>query len=90
MYIKLSTLTLQRAIERAKAYHPKVSFAKEQNGISFYFVQSETKACTSYLVQLTKIGQNKLGKCDCQARVECKHIPAACSLHIARKSQQTQ
>ena len=67
--------SLRRAIERAKAIHPKVTYIAERR----YKVFSPRSSKT-YFVRFEKQGPHKVGYCDCQAGINdmaCYHIAAA-------------
>lgn len=57
--------------------------------VSCYDVQNKTKN-TAYNVELFlhPTTGRKVGRCDCLARVVCKHLLRAILLHIARKRAQ--
>jgi len=61
--------------------------ASQERGceVSCYDVDNTTKR-TAYKVELwLDVNRRKVGRCDCLARVVCKHILRAVLLHIARK-----
>ena len=101
-YLTLSTQALRLAIERCTSYRPHVAYlGNDANGASAYAVQSESGkgGHRSFTVKLLKNSMGaKLGHCDCPnftlgTRVShthgyCKHIAAACALHVARKQAQ--
>ena len=79
----LETTEIAKAIENAKALHPKVSM------VSFgeYHVTGSTDA--AYTVRCWRDRSGKHIDCTCKTRdgVACKHGMAAASLHIALAAQ---
>lgn len=78
--ITITRESMKRAIERAKAIHPKVTFVSDRQ----YRVFSP-RSNRTYFVRLEKRGSEKIGYCDCQAglnHMACFHIAAALPLHI--------
>lgn len=80
--IKLETKSMSKAIERAKAVHPKVRVISAADRV--YAVTG--RAGNNYTVRFAVAGGHKLGSCDCPARGMCYHIAAAASVNIAVQS----
>jgi hypothetical protein len=62
----------------------KLASAERGCEVSCYDVDNKTKQ-TAYRVELFVMNGRKFGRCDCLARVVCKHILRAILLHVARK-----
>jgi hypothetical protein len=75
----LETAEISRAIENAKALHPKVRMIR----FGEYSVTGSTG--NSYTVRCYRNGGRKVVECGCRTRdgIACKHGMAAVSLHIA-------
>jgi hypothetical protein len=81
--IKLESHTMQSAIARAKAAHPRVKYAGERT----YTVISSNG--NNYTVRFAVANGNRLGECDCEAGKRskvCYHLAAAAALNIAVQS----
>ncbi|MGI8997632.1 MAG: hypothetical protein ACR2GW_13290 [Pyrinomonadaceae bacterium] len=79
----LETTNISKAIENAKALHPKVRM------VSFGEYQVSGSTGNAYTVLCYRAGGKKIVDCNCQTRdsVACKHGVAAVSLHIALAAQ---
>lgn len=80
--IKLEADKMTKAIERARAAHPKVRVISAADRI--YSVTG--RHGDSYTVRFVIANGHKLASCDCPARVLCYHIAAAASVNIAVQS----
>lgn len=80
--IKLETKTMTKAIEKAKAVHPKVRVISAADRV---YAVTGSKG-NEYTVRFAVAGGLKLGSCDCPARGVCFHIAAAASVNIAVQS----
>ncbi len=84
--IKLETKSMIRAIERAKAVHPKVRVISASDRV---YAVTGSKG-NAYTVKFILANGLKLGSCDCPARMMCYHIAAAASVNIAIQSMRRQ
>jgi hypothetical protein len=78
--IKLERAKMMKAIERAKAIHPRV---KWMGGRTFHVSSSDRTHV--YKVQFAVINGQKMGECSCKAGergMMCFHIAAAASVNI--------
>jgi uncharacterized Zn finger protein len=76
MFILKSKQQLTKAIENAKALHPKVKMVE----FGEYAVTGSKG--TTYTVLCYRAAGEKIVDCTCPARVPCKHAAAALTLHI--------
>lgn len=76
--LKLTSETMAKAIERAKAVHPKVKVISAENRT---YAVTGSKG-NSYTVRFTVANGHKLAECDCPARGVCFHIAAASAVNI--------
>ena len=85
MFILKSQEQLTKAIERAKAYKPRVKVVE----FGLYNVTGETGQ--NYLVDCHKDAQGRrVVDCNCKGAQRgyiCKHAPAALQVHIYRAAQ---
>jgi len=81
MFILRNKEQISKAIENAKALHPKVRMIE--------FGEYEVTGSTGniYRVLCYRANGEKIVDCNCPARVVCKHSAAALSLHIAMAAQ---
>lgn len=81
----LETTNISKAIENAKALHPRVKM------VSFGEYQVSGSKGNAYTVRCYRAGGRKIVDCNCQTRdsVACKHGLAAVSLHIALAAQRS-
>ncbi len=77
MFILRNKEQITKAIENARALHPKVRMVE----FGEYAVTGSKG--TIYTVLCYRVGDEKIVDCNCPARVPCKHSAAALSLHIA-------
>ncbi len=79
----LETTEIAKAIENAKALHPKVKM------IEFGTYEVTGSTGNTYTVKCYRAHGEKIVECNCATRpgVACKHGMAACSLHIAMAAQ---
>jgi uncharacterized Zn finger protein len=77
MFILRNKEQITKAIENARALHPKVRM------IEFGEYAVTGSKGQTYTVLCYRVGDEKLVDCNCPARVPCKHSAAALSLHIA-------
>ncbi|MDQ3821123.1 MAG: SWIM zinc finger family protein [Acidobacteriota bacterium] len=76
MFILKSKEQISRAIENARALHPKVRM------VSFgEYLVTGSKGDT-YTVLCYRAGGEKIVDCSCPSRKPCKHAAAALPLHI--------
>lgn len=80
--LKLEADKMKKAIERAKAVHPKV---KVVNASERTYAVSGSKG-GSYTVRFVVVNGMKLAECDCAARGMCYHIASAAAVNIAVQS----
>jgi uncharacterized Zn finger protein len=80
--IKLETKTMTKAIERAKAIHPKVRVISASERV---YAVTGSKG-NAYTVRFAVVSGLKLGSCDCPARGMCYHISAAAAVNIGIQS----
>jgi hypothetical protein len=83
--IKLEPSKMKKAIERAKAIHPRVTRLAERS----YRVTS-SNGQDSYTVHFKVVGGHKLAECDCKAGragMICFHVAAAGAINIALHSR---
>ncbi len=75
----LETANIERAINNAKALHPKVKM------IEFGTYEVTGSTGNTYIVRCYRAAGEKIVECNCATRagVACKHGLAAVSLHIA-------
>ena len=76
MFILKSKQQLTRAIENAKALHPKVRM------VEFGEYEVSGSKGNTYTVLCYRAGDNKIVDCNCPSRVPCKHSAAALALHV--------
>jgi hypothetical protein len=76
MFILRNREQITKAIENAKALHPKVRMVE----FGEYAVTGSKG--TTYTVLCYRAGGEKIVDCTCPARVPCKHAAAALTLHI--------
>ncbi len=81
MFILRNRQQITKAIENARALHPKVKM------IEFGEYEVSGSKGNTYTVLCYRAGGEKIVDCNCPARVPCKHSAAALSLHIALASQ---
>ncbi len=76
MFILKSKHQLTRAIENAKALHPKVRMVE--------FGEYEVTGSTgnTYTVLCYRANGEKVVDCNCPSRVPCKHSAAALQVHV--------
>ncbi len=79
----LETANIEKAINNAKALHPKVKM------IEFGKYEVTGSKGNTYTVKCYRKGGEKIVECNCATRagIACKHGLAACSLHIAMAAQ---
>ena len=77
MFILRNKEQITKAIENARALHPKVKMVEFGE-----YAVTGSKGNT-YTVLCYRVGDEKIVDCNCPARVPCKHSAAALSLHIA-------
>lgn len=85
--IRLEANKMQKAIERAKAIHPRVKYAGERT----YTVTGSRG--NTYTVRFAVVSGMRLGECDCpagQAGMMCFHIASACLVNIMVQSMRKQ
>lgn len=83
MFILKSKEQIQRAIERAKARHTRVSF----RAFGEYIVRGSAR---DYTVRCERRGSHKVVDCECvagQHGTPCYHAASALSLHIGLAGQ---
>jgi len=76
--LKLEPKSMQNAIEKAKAVHPKVKVISAD--ARTYAVAGSKGG--SYTVKFVVVNGLKLAECDCAARGMCFHIAAAASVNM--------
>jgi len=76
MFILINKQQLAKAIDNAKALHPKVRMVE----FGEYLVTGSTG--NTYTVLCYRAGDNKMVDCNCPSRVPCKHAAAAIALHV--------
>ncbi len=76
MFILRNKQQLAKAIDNAKALHPKVRM------IEFGEYQVTGSTGNTYTVLCYRAGDNKIVDCNCPARVPCKHSAAALQVHV--------
>lgn len=76
MFVLQSKEQIGKAIENAKALHPKVRMIKFGE-----YAVTGSKGNT-YTVLCYRAAGQKIVDCSCPARVPCKHAAAALPLHI--------
>jgi len=76
MFILKSKQQLTRAIENARALHPKVRMV----AFGEYEVTGSKGNC--YGVLCYRSGGEKIVDCNCPSRVPCKHSAAALQVHV--------
>jgi hypothetical protein len=76
MFILKSKEQISKAIENARALHPKVSM------IRFGEYQVSGSKGNYYTVRCYRDSGSKIVNCSCPSRVPCKHAAAALPLHI--------
>ncbi len=76
MFILRNKQQLEKAIDNAKALHPKVRM------IEFGEYQVTGSRGNTYTVLCYRAGINKIVDCNCPSRVPCKHSAAAIALHV--------
>ncbi len=76
MFILKSKQQLTRAIESAKALHPKVRM------IEFGEYEVTGSKGNTYTVLCYRAGGEKIVDCNCPSRMPCKHSAAAIALHV--------
>ncbi len=77
MFILRNKEQISKAIENARALHPKVRM------IEFGEYEVAGSTGNTYTVLCYRAAGEKIVDCNCPARVPCKHSAAALSLHIA-------
>jgi hypothetical protein len=79
----LETANIEKAINNAKALHPKVKM------VEFGTYEVTGSKGSIYTVKCYRKAGEKIVECNCATRpgVACKHGMAACSLHIALAAQ---
>jgi hypothetical protein len=79
----LEIANIERAINNAKALHPKVKM------IEFGSYEVTGSKGNAYTVRCYRVEGEKIVECNCATRpgVACKHGMAAVSLHIAMAAQ---
>ncbi len=76
MFILRNKQQLAKAIDNAKALHPKVRM------IEFGEYQVSGSTGNTYTVLCYRAGGEKIVDCNCPSRVPCKHSAAALALHV--------
>ena len=76
MFILRNRQQLAKAIDNAKALHPKVRM------IEFGEYEVTGSTGNTYTVLCYRAGDNKIVNCNCPSRVSCKHSAAALALHV--------
>ncbi len=76
MFILKSKQQLTKAIENAKALHPKVRM------VEFGEYEVTGSKGNVYTVLCYRSGGEKIVDCNCPSRVPCKHSAAALQVHI--------
>jgi uncharacterized Zn finger protein len=76
MFILRSRQQLTKAIENARALHPKVRMVE----FGEYEVTGSKGAI--YTVLCYRLGGEKIVDCNCPSRVPCKHSAAALQVHV--------
>ena len=76
MFILRNREQITKAIENAKALHPKVRM------IEFGEYQVSGSTGNTYTVLCYCAGGEKIVDCNCPSRVPCKHSAAALALHV--------
>ncbi len=76
MFILRNKQQLAKAIDNAKALHPKVRM------IEFGEYQVTGSTGNVYTVLCYRAGGEKIVDCNCPSRVPCKHSAAALALHV--------
>ncbi len=76
MFILRNKQQLAKAIDNAKALHPKVRM------IEFGEYQVTGSKGNTYTVLCYRAGGEKIVDCNCPSRVPCKHSAAALALHV--------
>ncbi len=76
MFILRSKEQISKAIENARALHPKVKM------IEFGEYEESGSKGNTYTVLCYRAGGEKIVDCTCPARVPCKHSAAALQVHI--------
>jgi hypothetical protein len=76
MFILKSKQQLTKAIENARALHPKVRM------IEFGEYEVTGSKGNTYTVLCYRSGGEKIVDCNCPSRVPCKHSAAALQVHV--------
>ncbi len=76
MFILKSIQQLTKAIENARALHPKVRM------VEFGEYEVSGSKGSTYTVLCYRSGGEKIVDCNCPSRVPCKHSAAALQVHI--------
>ena len=80
--LKLEAKSMTKAIERAKAAHPRVRvISADERKYAVYGSRGD-----AYTVKFVVAGGHKLGECNCPARGLCYHLAAAAAVDIAVQS----
>ena len=77
MFILRNKEQITKAIENARALHPKVKMVEFGE-----YAVTGSKGNT-YTVLCYRAADEKIVDCNCPARVPCKHAVAAIALHVA-------
>ncbi len=81
MFILKSKQQLTKAIENARALHPKV------HTVEFGEYEVSGSRGNTYTVLCYRSGGEKIVDCNCPSRVPCKHSAAALQVHIFMAAQ---
>jgi hypothetical protein len=76
MFILRNKEQITKAIENARALHPKVRM------VEFGEYEVTGSKGNTYTVLCYRAGGEKIVDCNCPSRVPCKHSAAALALHI--------
>ncbi len=76
MFILRNKQQIAKAIDNAKALHPKVRM------IEFGEYQVSGSTGNTYTALCYRAGGNRIVDCNCSARVPCKHSAAALAFHV--------
>ena len=77
MFILRNKEQITKAIENARALHPKVKM------VEFGEYEVSGSKGNTYTVLCYVAAGEKIVDCNCPARVPCKHAAAAIALHVA-------
>jgi hypothetical protein len=88
--IKLEANKMAKAVERAKAIHPRVKMIGERR---FLVWRRERHVESAYTVRFVVANGNKLAECNCkagQAEMLCYHVAAAAQVNVMMQSMRRQ